>query len=559
MGFATEVILRYTSETNISVAIMPGPSRSENEQARLMAFRYSLTQLEDFPALIDRAKDCMAVTNNSSAFSTDVLRLEISGPRQPHLTIVDLPGLIHSENKLQTAADIQLVQNMVYEYMTNRRSIILAVISAKNDYANQIVLKLARQVDPHGRRTLGVITKPDTLPVGSESELSFINLARNMDIEFRLGWHVLKNRGYEVRRCSMEERDESEQQFFEQGVWKDLARDEVGISTLRGKLSKILFDQIKAELRALVEDIEGKIGDCRIIMAKLGSSRSTLNQQRLFILQISQDFQAISKAAIDGSYGHQFFGDPRSENGYPKRLRAVIQNLNVEFAETMRLRGQHRRIVDGVVFCNTGRTTEPKIISRADFIDEIRDLLKITRGRELPGMFSPLIVGDLFYEQSRPWEALARQHVKNTWDAARLFIDLLLSDLTDESTADVLFSNVIDPLLSQKFTQLNQKLDEILRPYQIGHPITYNHYFIETIQKVKEKRQEEDIANRLQKFLGHKDDSQSVNVKNVKIPSLLSALTSRTEADMDRYACSEILDCMEAYYKVSISSRSEPC
>ena len=82
---------------------------------------------------------------------------------------------------------------MVYEYMTNQRSIILAVISAKNDYANQIVLKLARQVDPQGRRTLGVITKPDTLPVGSESELSFINLAQNMDIKFRLGWHVLKN------------------------------------------------------------------------------------------------------------------------------------------------------------------------------------------------------------------------------------------------------------------------------------------------------------------------------------------------------------------------------
>jgi hypothetical protein len=167
-------------------------------------------------------------------------------------------------------------------------------------------------------------------------------------------------------------------------------------------------------------------------------------------------------------------------------------------------------------------------------------------------------VGDLFCEQSRPWGPLAQQHVKNTWEAARLFVDLLLSHLTNESTADALFSNVIDPLLNQKFTQLNQKLDEILRPYQIGHPITYNHYFIETIQKVKEKRQEEEIANRLRRFLGHKDDSQSVNVKNARMSSLLSALTSRTEADMDRYACSEILDCMEAYYKVNISSRFLP-
>lgn len=133
---------------------------------------------------VEDAKSCIGVTHSSSAFSTDVLRLEFSGPNQPHLTIIDLPGLIHLENKLQTAADHQVMQSMVYEYMINRRSIILAVISAKNDYANQIVLKLARDVDPQGRRTLGVITNPDTLSIGSESESAFVNLARNIDIAF---------------------------------------------------------------------------------------------------------------------------------------------------------------------------------------------------------------------------------------------------------------------------------------------------------------------------------------------------------------------------------------
>ena len=85
------------------------------------------------------------MSDSSKAFSADALRIEIPGPAQPHLTTVDLPGLIHSENKLQSAADIQ---GMVYGYMTNRRSVILAVVSAKNDYANQMVLKLASQVDP---------------------------------------------------------------------------------------------------------------------------------------------------------------------------------------------------------------------------------------------------------------------------------------------------------------------------------------------------------------------------------------------------------------------------
>lgn len=69
------------------------------------------------------------LTDGASAIATDILRLELSGPSQPHLTIVNLQGLIHSENKFQTAADIQLVQNMVCDYMANRRSIILTHIA----------------------------------------------------------------------------------------------------------------------------------------------------------------------------------------------------------------------------------------------------------------------------------------------------------------------------------------------------------------------------------------------------------------------------------------------
>ena len=549
--FATEVILRHTSDVTISVAIVPGPGRSEEEQTKLSTFRYNLVDMEKFSLLIDDAKTWMGVTQSSSAFCTDVLRLEISGPSQPHLTIVDLPGLIHSENKLQTAADIQVVQSMVYEYMNNRRSIILAVISAKNDYANQIVLKLAREVDSQGRRTLGVITKPDTLSVGSESELAFVNLARNMDIAFRLGWHVLRNRSYESRQLSTESRDDAERQFLSQGAWQDLARDTVGIHALRVKLSKILFDQIRAELPMLIEDIEGKISDCRDTIARLGPKRDSFDQQLLFLLQISQEFQAISKAALDGSYGHSFFGDPRSANGYTKRLRAVVQNLNVEFAESIRLKGQQRRIVEGNI-SSANSATNSKIVSRADFTDEIRELLTITRGRELPGMFNPLIVGDLFREHSQPWEPLARQHLRTVWQAARSFLDLLISHLADEPTSEAILDQVIDPLMDRKLKEMSQKLDEIMTPYKTSHPITYNHYFTETIQKVREKRHEAEIARRLRRFLGHEEDItlDSVSVRNAEMPSLLSALTSSTEADMDRYACSEVLDCMEAYYKV---------
>ena len=101
-----------------------------------------------------------------------------------------------------------------------------------------------------------------------------------------------------------------------------------------------------------------------------------------------------------------YFSEVRLVNGYSKSLRAVIQNLNVELTESMRLRGHQQRI--GEQKSENGMSREnPTAVSRADYSEEIRQLLNMTRGRELPGMFNSLIVGDLFRDQSKSWKNLA--------------------------------------------------------------------------------------------------------------------------------------------------------
>ncbi len=119
---------------------VPGKSRSSADQERLWQFRHEVSSLTDFVTLFEQAKDAMGLLSvGGNAFTEDILRVEISGPDQPQLTIVDLPGLIHSHNKHQTEHDVELVTNLVAKYMANPRSIILAVVSAKNDFPNQIV------------------------------------------------------------------------------------------------------------------------------------------------------------------------------------------------------------------------------------------------------------------------------------------------------------------------------------------------------------------------------------------------------------------------------------
>ena len=546
--FATEVILRHASEENVSVAIVPSADRSESEQKKLKDFKHDEVKLDDLASLMEEAKTCMGLDNNSSSdFSKDILRLEISGPQQPHLTIVDLPGIIHSGNKHQTDEDVAIVNNMVAEYMKNERSIILAIVSAKNDYANQVILKRSRDVDPQGKRTLGVITKPDQLSKGSESEQAFINLAKNQEIDFRLGWHVLRNRNYEERNSSSTERDQVEKAFFGQGRWKELAKGTVGIQALRERLSDVLFDQIRSELPSLIEDIQQKADEYQITLSKLGRSRGTNDKQRRFLSNISQEFQIIAKAAVDGSYGHEFFGSPLSADESPRRLRAIVQGLNSGFAEMIRKKGHQREIIDGDFGAGPGE------ITRSEFLDEIEQLLKISKGRELSGMYNPLLVGDIFRQQSRPWKSLAQSHVKDVWQAVKTFLNMLIGYLADETTSEGLLLKVIMPLLDDKYKNMTKKLEELLEPYQVMHAMTYNHYFTDTIQKVRSNRREAEISRKIRDRTGIKKiDSEGLLYDDINLSGLVASLSSRTEADMNRYACTEILDCMEAYYKVSL-------
>lgn len=97
--FPTELVLRKTPHVGVSVCIVPDHSHNETERASLSNFCETLDGFHALPDLIENAKKAMAIGSFGRAFSKDLLRIEISGPDRPHLTIVDLPGLIHSETQ----------------------------------------------------------------------------------------------------------------------------------------------------------------------------------------------------------------------------------------------------------------------------------------------------------------------------------------------------------------------------------------------------------------------------------------------------------------------------
>ncbi|KAM3560216.1 hypothetical protein ARSEF4850_003753 [Beauveria asiatica] len=548
--FPTELILRKTTVSSINVSIVPHHSRNESDKESLSNFHENLPDFKDLPALIDSAKTAMGIMTVGKAFSGDILRIEVNGPDRPHLTIVDLPGLIHSENKHQSASDIQLINSVVQGYMKEPRSIILAVVSAKNDYANQIVLKLAREADPRGTRTLGVITKPDTLIPGSGSEHMFVSLARNQDVEFRLGWHVLRNRDTEAEDWTLDQRDAAELQFLSSGAWAGLSPKNLGIKPLRDRLSDVLVRQIVSELPNLIEEIGQLSAQCQKRLDKLGLPRETIFEQRMYLIQISQSFQAMLRATTDGTYNDPYFGDAMSLTGYQKRTRAVVQNLNRAFAQEMAHNGRRYKVVANV---NDATSESSELLTRDDYIQKIVLIIQRGRGKELPGMFNPMVVTELFKELSSPWSKIAESHIQKVWEAVRLSLSHLVTHIADSTTVKAILTCVFEPKLDSLRQTLQEKLSGLLKPHQSGHPITYNHYFTATLQNIRQERERTRVVALLTEEFGQVSlSSETIIRRSIDFGKFVDRFVLPQEPDMDHFSACEALDFLDAYYKVAL-------
>lgn len=344
--------------------------------------------------------------------------------------------------------------------------------------------------------------------------------------------------------------DRVEREFFQTGIWAHLPRRIVGISTLRDRLSLVLQKQILIELPQLLKDVEVGLEACKKTLGQLGTRRATLSEQRLYLHTVGERFTSIAKAAVEGSYTDVSFGDPHTAPGIAKRLRAVIQNSLLSFAETMRREG-HRRTI--VASAQPGESDQHRrLVSRESFIEEVLPLMRNTRGRELPGTYSPHLIADLFFEQADRWEPLTRSFIDLLWDQTNLAISLIFNDVADARTSQELLRRIVGPALSRIKSDLDDAVTRILAPHQAGHPITYNHYFTDNLQKLRQKRRRDHISQKLDNFFGAnmEDGRTFIENRSFDVKSLLNSLTESPLSDMDRFACSEAIDGMMAYYKV---------
>uniref|UniRef100_A0A667Y843 Dynamin-1-like protein n=1 Tax=Myripristis murdjan TaxID=586833 RepID=A0A667Y843_9TELE len=109
------------------------------------------------------------ISGNNKGISDEPIHLKIFSPHVVNLTLVDLPGITKVPVGDQPK-DIEVqIRDLILKHISNPNCIILAVTAANTDMATSEALKVAREVDPDGRRTLAVVTKLDLMDAGTDA------------------------------------------------------------------------------------------------------------------------------------------------------------------------------------------------------------------------------------------------------------------------------------------------------------------------------------------------------------------------------------------------------
>ncbi|KAK3954257.1 P-loop containing nucleoside triphosphate hydrolase protein [Pseudoneurospora amorphoporcata] len=580
--YATQITLRRNPAVSIVISITPRNDCGEGLKAELREFRRELEEFDpkELGRIIEDAAIVMGIRagdnkDDSSLpmFSDDILKVEISGPDQPHLTVIDVPGLFQVTGDAGiTELDKTMVERMVKRYMANERTIVLAVVPALSDPATERILQLAKEADPSGVRTIGVLTKADL--VYEKAVLS--NLLRQVQSStLKLGYFIVRNRGADEDDLSVDQCKLKERELFLKPQWSEITRiGRTGVGALRLELQNLLMDLAKRELPKQKAEVMNRLSDCLDKQREMGIARPDPVTQREYLTKHASKFERIARDALEGRYGVNPIFAEKPE----LRLITKIISLNEGFSDLMWKKGHLRNFVGSTpkektrrydaddseqfeyeklaneahgiapsfpelrnVFPNDSFECEPP--SDDPIMEHIGQCYRESRGPEL-GTFGGSMLPITFREQARKWAPIANAHVRTVIIMVHCFIKQLLSTVfVDERMRDELWDSVLLDTLVNAYTRALRKADYLIGIELRSCPSTYNHYFADNLQKSRTERLEAQVAVLEKESQAH-EGSAPINTR----AELKKMVREKSNAEQVK---EDIHDTLKSYYKVA--------
>ncbi|XP_037530780.1 dynamin 3a isoform X1 [Nematolebias whitei] len=197
------------------------------------------------------------ITGSNKGICPVPITLKIFSPHVLNLTLVDLPGITKVPVGDQPADIEYQIRDIIMQYICKENCLILAVTPANTDLANSDALKLAKDVDPQGQRTIGVITKLDLMDEGTNAR----EILENRLLPLRRGYVGVVNRSQKDidGKKDIKAALESEKQFFlSHPAYRHMAQN-MGTPYLQKILNQQLTNHIRDTLPAFCSHLQSQL------------------------------------------------------------------------------------------------------------------------------------------------------------------------------------------------------------------------------------------------------------------------------------------------------------
>lgn len=206
------------------------------------------------------------LTGHNKGISSEPIILRVYSPKVVNLTLVDLPGITKVPVGDQPLDIENQMRNLVLQYIRNPNSIILAVTPANTDMATSESIKIAKEVDPDGNRTIAVCTKLDLMDPGTDA----LDILYGRVVPVKLGIIGVVNRSQlDINnRKTIAEALTDEHQFFQQRYPVLAAKN--GTKFLARSLNKLLMHHIRNCLPELKSRVNMMVSQYQQLLASYG-------------------------------------------------------------------------------------------------------------------------------------------------------------------------------------------------------------------------------------------------------------------------------------------------
>uniref|UniRef100_A0A8C9ERX9 dynamin GTPase n=1 Tax=Pavo cristatus TaxID=9049 RepID=A0A8C9ERX9_PAVCR len=256
------------------------------------------TDFEEIRLEIEAETD--RVTGSNKGISPVPINLRVYSPHVLNLTLVDLPGMTKVPVGDQPP-DIEFqIRDMLMQFVTKENCLILAVSPANSDLANSDALKVAKEVDPQGQRTIGVITKLDLMDEGTDAR----DVLENKLLPLRRGYIGVVNRSQKDidGKKDIQAALAAERKFFlSHPAYRHMA-DRMGTPYLQKVLNQQLTNHIRDTLPGLRNKLQSQLLSIEKEVEEYKNFRPDDPARKTkALLQMVQQFAVDFEKRIEGS------------------------------------------------------------------------------------------------------------------------------------------------------------------------------------------------------------------------------------------------------------------